>query len=380
MSAALFASIAGQARVKQHFTRLVSAGTLAHAYLFVGREGLAKTAFARELGAALVARCGNCGVCEECDRARRGLHPDLHVFEREGEVIRVDQVEPVLADLALKPFGAGRRVWVIPEAEALHPAAANKLLKTIEEPPQDVHFLLVSDQLERMLPTIVSRCQLVEFHPLSDVEIRDYLHDTFALEGETATALARLSAGSVERAERLAQDALGPGRRRAYLTQTAALFGGRREDAARAAAAFVALLGEQKAAIKASLQDDLARRQAALEQQFEEKRELKRWQDAAIARERREEARQSRMAALDAVDVLGSWLRDLWVVACGASDVLCACDMQAELAAAAVAAPEHYSRLLAELAQTRKDLYLNVSHELALKALFARFEEVVEGA
>ena len=121
-------------------------------------------------------------------------------------------------------------------------------------------------------------------------------------------------------------------------------------------------------------------RVAELEQQFQEKRELKRWQDAATLRARREEARQSRMAALDAVDVLASWLRDLWVVACGAPDVLCNCDRRAELENMAVATAEQYSRLLAELAQTRKDLYLNVSYGLALKAMFARFEEVVEGA
>ena len=380
MSSALFAAIAGQQRLKEHFARLLAERAVGHAYLFTGREGLAKTAFARELAVALVAACGNCGACADCERARRGLHPDLHLLEREGDVYRIGQVKPILEDLSLRPYGAGHRVWVISEAEHFNAESANKLLKVIEEPPADVHYLFVTDRLERMLPTIVSRCQVVEFHPLSDVEIEEYLRGEHGLEGEEGTALARLAAGSIEHAERLALDALGPGRRRAYLREAAALFDGRREESARAAAAFLAVLGAHKQVIKATLQEDLERRQAELEQQFQEKKELKRWLDAAAEREAREVRRRSRTAALDAVDTLASWLRDLWVVACGASDVLCNCDMQAELVVAAVAAPEHYARLLAELAETRKDLYLNVSHELALKALFARFTEVAEGA
>lgn len=91
---------------------------------------------------------------------------------------------------------------------------------------------------------------------------------------------------------------------------------------------------------------------------------------------RREELRLRRLAALDAVDTLVAWLHDLWVVACGASDVLWNCDRTEELVDAAVATPEHYARSLAIAGQTRKDLYLNIDQRLALQAMFARFEEV----
>lgn len=376
----MFETIAGQQRVKERFARALRDGALSHAYLFTGREGLAKTAFARELAVALVSSCGGCGCCSECERARRGLHPDLHVLEREGDVIRVDQVEPLIADLSLKPFAAGRRVWVIPEVECLHPAAANKLLKSIEEPPHFVHFLLIADHLERVLPTIVSRCQQVEFRPLSDAEVMVYLQTEHGLEGAVAEAVTRLSSGSVERAERLARDARGPARRGDYLTRASMLSAGCRSGAEEAEAAFADILEGHKAEIKATVQAELARRLGELEQQFQEKRELKWQQDNATARARREEVRLGRLAAQDAVDVLGSWVRDLWVVACGASDVLYNCDREAELVGAAVAAPEHYSRLLSVVARTRKDLYLNVDQKLALQALFARFEEVAGSA
>ena len=188
----MFEAVPGQRQVKELFARALRDDTLSHAYLFAGPEGLAKTVFARELGVALVTACGGCGACAECERARRGVHPDLHVIEREGDLIREEQVKPVLADLSLRPFAAPRRVWVIPEVEHLHPAAANELLKSIEEPPAYVVFLLVTDRLERVLPTIVSRCQLVDCHPLSDVEVEGYLRREYGLQDVQAQTIARL--------------------------------------------------------------------------------------------------------------------------------------------------------------------------------------------
>ncbi len=354
----MFESVAGQQRVKAQFVRALRENRLGHAYLFSGREGLAKTAFARELGVALVSSCGGCGACPECDRARRGLHPNLHVLEREGDVYRVDQVKPILDDLGLRPFSAGRRVWVLPEAEYLNAAAANKLLKVIEEPPRLVHFLFVTDRLERVLPTIISRCQIVEFRPLSDDEVAASLRGTHGLDELAATALARLAAGSVERAERFADDARGPARRGEYLTQAALIVGGGGSAAMGAQEAFLGVLEQHRSEIKAASQAELSRRLQELELQFPDKRELKWRQDGATERARREDRRLARLAAQDALDVLASWVRDLWVVVCGAADVLCNCDREAEPLRAAVATPEHYARLLAVASQTRKDLYL----------------------
>ncbi len=377
----MFAAVPGQEKVKEMFARALRESTLSHAYLLSGPEGLAKTAFARELAVALVSTCGGCGACPECARARRGIHPDLHLVEREGDLIRVEQVEPVIADLSLKPFAAGRRVWVIPEVEYLHPAAANKLLKSIEEPPDYVFFLLVTDRLERVLPTIVSRCQLVEFRPLSDADVAAYLGASHGLEGVAAQALARLSTGSVERAARLADDARGADRRAEYLRHAARAAGGARSGSeGDPPAAFIGVLERQVQETAVRVQADLDEQLAVLTRQFQDKRDLNRYTKKAEERAKREAARLRRLAAQDAVDLLGAWVRDLWVVACGASDVLWNCDRADELAGAAVATPEYYARLMAAVARTRKDLYLNIDQKLALQALFARFEEVAESA
>ena len=374
----MFDDVLGQEKPKEMFARALREHTLSHAYLLSGPEGLAKTAFARELAVALVSACGGCGACAECERARRGLHPDLHVVEREGDLIRFEQVGPVIADLGLKPFSGSRRVWIIPEVEYLHPAAANKLLKSVEEPPDHVYFLLITDRLERVLPTIVSRCRLVEFRPVSDTVVATYLRESRGLDGVAAEALARLSGGAVERAQRLADDA---DRRAEYLKHVALLLAGARDvRAADTQRAFIGVLERHQKQITDDVKEQLKVRVAELERQFQDKRDQSWHVKKAEERARREEARLRRVAAQDAVDLLGAWVRDLWVVACGASDVLWNCDRAGDLAVAAVATPEYYARLMAVVARTRKDLYLNIDHKLALQALFARFEEVAESA
>jgi DNA polymerase-3 subunit delta' len=373
----VFADIPGQAQPKAFFERALREDALSHAYLLAGPEGLAKTEFARELGAALVSSCGDCGACPDCARARAGLHPDLHVLEREGDLIRVGQIAPLVADLSLKPFSAAHRVWVIPEVEYLHPAAANKLLKSIEEPPAFVVFILVTDRLERVLPTIVSRCQLVEFRPLSDTEVAVYLTGRHQVDPVAAEALARLSLGSIERAARFARDAAGPRRREEYLRYAAAVAAGSRGgDGPDPAAAFLGVLERQQAEVAAQVEEELRRRVAELERQFQDKKDLKWYVDQAEARAKREAARRNRVAAQDALDLLVSWVRDLWVVASGAGDVLWNSDHGDALVAAVAATPDHYARLLGVAAKTRKDLYLNIDQKLALQAMFARFEEV----
>jgi DNA polymerase-3 subunit delta' len=379
----VFESFPGQQRAKALFERALAGDSLSHAYLLAGPEGLGKTEFAREVGVALVASCGGCGSCPECERARRGAHPDLRVVEREGERIRLDQVEPLVAELALRPFAAERRVWVLPEVEQLMPEAANKLLKSIEEPPAHVHFLLVTDRLERVLPTIVSRCQVVDFRPLSDVEVESYVRDVLGVDGDEGRALARLSRGSVERAARLAADARGPRLREEYLGHFARI-AGRPADGGETksspAALFLTVLDRRLEAIGDESQEALGRRVADLEAQFADEKDRAWHRKRAEAFAKRDRDRRSREAAVDALELVAAWLRDLWTVACGADGAVLNCDHAAELGADAVARPEFYARLLDAAATARKDLYLNVDQKLALQAMFARFEEVARSA
>jgi hypothetical protein len=211
--------------------------------------------------------------------------------------------------------------------------------------------------------------------------VQEYLGGEHGLQGVPAQALARLAGGAVERAARLAEDARGAGLRQQYLLHGAhAVALQRGGDDPDPPAAFIGVLEREAKKIDERTQEQLSATLSMLELQFSDKRDLKWHRDRAEARAKREATRLRRVAAQDAVDLLSAWVRDLWVVACGASDVLWNCDRTDELVAAAVAAPEHYARLLAVIARTRKDLYLNIDQKLALQAMFARFEEVAASA
>jgi len=379
----VFEGVAGQARVKTVLERALREERLSHAYLFAGPEGLGKLDLARELAVALVTGCAGCGACDECERARRGLHPDLAVIEAEGDQIRIEQIDALVADLSLRPFSAARRVWVIPECERLNDAAANKLLKSLEEPPAHVHFLLVSDRVERVKPTIVSRCQVIDLAPISEAEVAEHLARVHGVPGDEAATLARLARGSVDRAARLAADARGPRRREQYLVQAARLVGGPAGGPAggdgqtrRPGQAFIALLEAETAAVGEEVAARAAAEIAATEQAFSDKRERERRVKAVEARAKREQLRRRRLAALDALDLLASWLRDLLALSCGAPATILNVDRRASLEESALAAPEVYRRLLGIIAATRGDLYLNIDQKLALQAMMVRFEEV----
>ena len=371
----MFADIPGQARAKAYMTGALARGA-GHAYLLAGPEGLGKRRFALELGAHLGAACGGCGGCDECDRLARGVHPDLTVIEREGEFIRIEQIAELIADLSLKPFSATHRVWIVIAPERLNIEAANTFLKSLEEPPADVHFILVSDAPERVLATIVSRCQTVEFQPVADDDLAAFLVTREGLDGQRAALLSRLAQGSLERALRLAGDDRGAQHRQRYLRLSAGIVLHDR-DAERS---FVDEVGNAEAAAAGEVESDIARRRAELERIVPDDRERVFHARRLEALQRREQARVSRLAALDALDHLSSFLRDVWAVGLGAPGAVSNRDRLAELEHAAVARPDIYARLLDCVGRTRKDLSLNVDRRLALQAMFARFQEVWERA
>ena len=371
----MFADIPGQARAKAYVAGALARGA-GHAYLLAGPEGLGKRRFALELGAHLVAACGGCGTCDECDRLARGVHPDLVVIEREGEFIRIEQIAELIADLSLKPFTSTHRAWIVVEPERLNLEAANTFLKSLEEPPDDVHFILVSDAPERVLPTIISRCQMVEFQPVPDDDLCAFLVARESLDEERAAVLARLACGSLERALRLAGDDRGPRHRERYLRLSAGVVLHDR-DAERA---FVDEVGNAEAAAAGDVETDIARRRRELERTVPDDRERAFHARRLDALQRREQARVARLAALDALDDLSSFVRDVWAVGLGAADAVANRDRLAELEHAAVARPDIYARLLDCVGRTRRDLSLNIDRRLALQAMFARFQEVWESA
>jgi DNA polymerase-3 subunit delta' len=367
---------------------LVPEGAPSHAYLFHGPSGTGKRTVARAFAAALLA-AGARDPGAVAERVARGVHPDLTWVTPSGaaEMLVGDIDEPVVAAATRTPFESARRVFVIEGADAMNDQAANRMLKTLEEPPPFVHLVLLTDRREDVLPTIASRCQAVRFDPLPPALIAERLlatrarrdgaegadpEDAEALGAATAhaQACARLALGDARLAARLAGEegqALRAGAEAFVRSALSGTTGERR---------WTELLDVAKAAGETAGEAEGERLQAELE--LVPSKERKRYErEGADARRRAE--RRARAQALDLTLRLSElWLRDVLCVAEGAPECVYAVDHLAELTADSQGQVGASLRAAVELVQdTRLRLALNVSEELALEALSYRTERLL---
>ena len=217
----MFDELTGHTRVKSVLKRMLVSDRLPGAMLFAGEEGVGKKLFALEIARALNCRSLQdqeaCGVCPSCKRIMKlnypqrddadewtqiiwTNHPDVGLVVAPKRVLRVEQMRQIEKEANFRPFEGKARVFLIDEADKLNDASANALLKVLEEPPKTSHLILITARPAMLLPTILSRCQMIRFSPLRPAEIESYLTKNNLVDSKTARLRARASGGSMGRA------------------------------------------------------------------------------------------------------------------------------------------------------------------------------------
>lgn len=222
--------ILGHERALTHLRETNAQGRLHHAYLFEGPEGVGKLRVARWL--ALMCNCEAadpadrpCGQCNTCITIAGGSHPDVSVVvpdpTKATKSIPVARIREVIRTTGFHRYGSRRRFVIIDPAESMAPAAANALLKTLEEPPDGTGFVLLTTHADVLLPTVLSRCQRIRFGPVALDALVPWLRERGV---EDADAAARISGGCPGRALALAEGELA--QRQALRDELLATLGG----------------------------------------------------------------------------------------------------------------------------------------------------------
>jgi DNA polymerase-3 subunit delta' len=319
----------------------------AHAYLFHGPPGVGKREVAHAFGRALL-------------DTTREFHPDLYELDALGEMIRIDAIRELRRDLHMRPFEAGRRVYLIHRAHLMNEDAADALLKDLEEPPPYAVIVLVADDLGPLPETIRSRCQLVPFRRLSERAIRA-LVDARApqLDEPGRASLARVAAGRLDRLERLL-DPASASRRDAVIEHARAVY---REPGFDATVAAAALLENAQA-------------RAVEARELEEARiaELDLPAREAETRVKRAARGAEREELLAQLEELAAWYRDLVAVAVGAGSTALHLDklplLEEDATRERLVGAERAAEAVRETWRVLEEF--NLSPQLALEALFVQ--------
>jgi DNA polymerase-3 subunit delta' len=345
-----FESFPEQEEAKRLLAAALAEGP-AHAYLFHGPAGIGKRRAAYAFAGELIGDAG---------RVERRTHPDLYVLEPVGDQVLIDEIRALRRDLHLRPFEASRRVYIVLDAHTMNEAAADALLKDLEEPPEYAVVILIADDVGSLPETIRSRCQPVPFRRLSEAAVRaEVLEQAPGIDGDELAAIARLAAGRLDRAARLL-DPDGRARRDTLLAVARSVYADDSFDPGNAARTLLDGIKERGARARTAAEETVE----ALELTARE----------ADQRVRRAQRRAERDELLASLEELGWWYRDLIAAAVGAEGAIVHSDRLDELRADAsrerIPGAEAACEAVRETWRSFEEF--NIAPQLALEALLIR--------
>ena len=208
-------SIFGHQQIQSQLYNAIETGRVAGAYLFVGMEGLGKEKVALDFAQSI--NCldyqhnsnqeegGACQQCLSCKKTRAGNHPDFAIIRPDGNHLKIDQIRSIQSQIVFRPLEGKRKIYLLTEVEKMNLEAANCLLKTLEEPPAESTLILVANNMDALLPTIRSRCQILSFQPMEVSDLAKILVDQFDLDLGKATAVSVRTQGAIGKAFSICQ-------------------------------------------------------------------------------------------------------------------------------------------------------------------------------
>ncbi len=206
---AKFTDIIGQEQLKEHLQNAISMNKVSHAYIINGERSSGKEFIAKVFATALQCERDGvepCGECHSCKQAGSGNQPDIiFVSHDKPNTIGVEDIRAQINnDIAIKPYSSPRKVYIMNEGEKMTVQAQNALLKTLEEPPEYAVILILTANVDSLLPTILSRCVVLNMKPVADNKVKKYLMEDLAVPDYKANICVAFARGNIGKAKMLA--------------------------------------------------------------------------------------------------------------------------------------------------------------------------------
>lgn len=206
---AKFTDIIGQEQLKEHLQNAISMNKVSHAYIINGERSSGKEFIARIFAMTLQCEKGGtepCGECHSCKQALSNNQPDIiYISHEKPNTIGVEDIRgQINNDIGIKPYSSPRKIYIMNEGEKMTVQAQNALLKTLEEPPEYAVILILTTNVDELLPTIISRCVVLNMKPVSDAQVKKYLMEELGVPDYKANICVAFARGNIGKAKLLA--------------------------------------------------------------------------------------------------------------------------------------------------------------------------------
>ncbi|MGF7058431.1 DNA polymerase III subunit delta' [Brassicibacter mesophilus] len=203
-----FNDIIGHEKIKENLQSAIKNSSVTHSYLFEGPRSIGKEKLAKVLAKTLLCKASGakpCNTCTSCIKFDSNNHPDFFIEEPQGDSFKKEQIEEIQRSMRMLPYEGKRKVYILNDVNKMTQEAQNSFLKTLEEPPAYVVIIMTVINSYSLLPTIISRCQMLKFTPMQNRKIEEALINMYGKSSHEARFIASFSNGIIGRAISLSQ-------------------------------------------------------------------------------------------------------------------------------------------------------------------------------